>query len=845
MATLYDESDIEDIIMKCPDEEVTYDKPSKMYDSNGKRLYAYVTLIMLGDSYIPAALVLAKSVRDCGSEADLVVMVTPDISDNGKKALSMFFDKVIEINYVKVKNWRTIKQTTREYLNLVFTKFHVFNLLEYKKVILIDADALVLKHPDHLFTMNTPAGCYLENKSHIITYDSKGNYVLPDSKKLQWYDEMCECCGHGKLIDKSATDKIKSNYRNSGIGGGLMVLEPKVGELDDIILDVSRGYSRFLVERKLIWPEQQYLTLRYSGKWHGINPRFFGLQGYPHWKVLYGLQYGGDKPFLIKSKLDIKERLQYPDYKLWHEMYSVILQTHPWLKDIDTFAESIKMNALFAGKRDMSRTISVSKNVNDNKISKIYDVSDHKIKNKHLQYYHTKNSTCYIPNYVRSMFPNVDDFDYYYPIKQLAKYTDNGSYYKKIENTYSINKTKKRLDEYENINEIDRDLIMLEYVKCKPHMFVITIWPLGEQHTKKLIEKLSNDGNVYYVKKVSLTKNGIKSLMFNMYDEFTFGERSKFINNKLEYIGCKDTEKNNVTFVFFDNNKKKKISGQASPYKKEIRNLMLNQIGDKNLRGNDIIHVNDYFYQTIEYSQMILNDNSLKFLNAQHIDRFSSDEFSKSNNMLQTFRNWIYNNVSQLDINRLIVIGGFILYMLGIRNSQDIDGLFIPTNNNNKEEQAFIQKVFENLQNKGSKIFFADVGVEGSQYWRDKWTEKNMKVLEQFDIKNTTELATNPRYHMYIQGIKFYLPEHEIVRKIIRNRPQDHIDFIMINMIKPSLLNDLVSFDNGKINYNDKIKYIDDNDIKYNNEDILKSKYFKNDIRRARDTLEFKEYFKK
>ena len=74
MATLYNESDIKDIIMKCPDENVTYDKPLKMYDSNGKRLYAYVTLIMLGDSYIPAALVLAKSIRDSGSEADLVVL---------------------------------------------------------------------------------------------------------------------------------------------------------------------------------------------------------------------------------------------------------------------------------------------------------------------------------------------------------------------------------------------------------------------------------------------------------------------------------------------------------------------------------------------------------------------------------------------------------------------------------------------------------------------------------------------------------------------------------------------------------------------------------------------------
>ena len=31
---------------------------------------------------------------------------------------------------------------------------------------------------------------------------------------------------------------------------------------------------------------------------------------------------------------------------------------------------------------------------------------------------------------------------------------------------------------------------------------------------------------------------------------------------------------------------------------------------DPNIRGNDVLHINDYFYQTIEYAQMILNKNT-------------------------------------------------------------------------------------------------------------------------------------------------------------------------------------------------------------------------------------------
>jgi alpha-N-acetylglucosamine transferase len=342
MATLYDEADLKDIIMQCPDEDTKYEKPEKMYDSNGNKIYAYVTLIMLGDKYIPAALVLAKSIKDLGSEADLVVLVTDDVSADGKNALRKYYDQVIDIEYVKIANWRTKKQTTREYLNLVFTKFHVFNLTQYKKILLIDADALVLKHPDHLFSLNAPAGCYLKDKDLIIKYDKDGNYILPDNKKFAWYDKMCDCCGHGKLISKSDTDDIHKNFKNPGIGGGLMLLEPKAGELDNIIASVKHGYYRFLVERRLVWPEQQFLTLRYSGKWHGINPRFFGLQGYPHWRVLYGLQYGGDKPFLESSKMDISIRLQFPDYKLWHDMYRDILNENPEFNDIRTFEESIR-----------------------------------------------------------------------------------------------------------------------------------------------------------------------------------------------------------------------------------------------------------------------------------------------------------------------------------------------------------------------------------------------------------------------------------------------------------------------------------------------------------------------
>lgn len=362
------------------DFEKEYSDPDDMINEDGTKKYAYVTLVMLGDKYISAAIVLAHSLKKLETKADLVVLVTNDVTDKGKDVLRKFFDHVIEVPYIQVRNFRTQKQPSRKYLDYVFTKFHLFNLTQYKKILLIDADAIVLKYPDHLFTLNAPAGCYLKDKDLFISYGKNGQYILPPNDKIKWYDEYCKCCGHGQLIAKEETDDILVNRKNAGIGGGLMLLEPKKGELDAIINDVTKGKSWHLVNKIFPWPEQQYLTYRYSGKWTGINPRFFGLQGYPHWKVLYGLQYGGDKPFILTSKMPMCERLKYPDYILFHNYLDEILKKHTELNEEECMQEVLQMNKLF---KTTPKRITY---LDDNTYSEYdYGYEYHKYKNKYLE----------------------------------------------------------------------------------------------------------------------------------------------------------------------------------------------------------------------------------------------------------------------------------------------------------------------------------------------------------------------------------------------------------------------------------------------------------------------------
>lgn len=852
MATIYNEIIKKNFKMGC-DKEPDYNViPDDMINPDGTKNYAYVTLVMLGDLYISAAIVLAQSIRNLNSKSDLVVLVTPDVSEEGKNILRIFFDKVKDVDYIVVPNWRTKKQTHRKYLELVFTKFHLFNLTEYKKVLLIDADALIFKYPDHLFTLDTPAGTYLETKELIIKYDDKGNYILPEDGKIKWYEIYCDCCPHGHLIPKHMTDSILKNFSNSGIGGGLMLLKPDKNELDRIIKDVSQGKMKYLLENKLIWPEQQYLTLRYSGKWHMIDPKFFGLQGYPHYSVLYGTQFGGDKPFILNSKIDINIRIEFLDFILWHRLYAELLKKYPDLKDSIVLKESNAMHKYFNNK--LKRNI-VNNNIEleqvINNIVLKYNVNKNKINHKLIDYYFLDEDLIYRPIYYKDLlFNGIKDYDYMEPIKKLSEYFKgiNDNYYTRI---YQKNKSiildnlNKPLNEYNyNVNLFDLDNIMFNYIKCKPNVFIITVWTLGINIFDDIITFLKTKGNVYYYKIIYLSKNAIRNLMFWFYDDFRISSKLYFIEKKLLYIGIQEYN-NKIGFIYFDNINDLQVSGKKSVFKTELRNLMLDKLNlnKEEFRGNDIIHINDHFYQTIEYSQIILNKNSLGLLEYQDV-RIYKNELMKSTNLkVQTLRKWIYENLTPLEMMRVIILGSLILYSYGIRNCKDLDGYLIDNNNsiddkkNNKIVDKELEKlIYDNLYNKKTKLYFVDIGLINSTHWKESWTEKNnqiFKFFEQYKL-NHEEIVLNPEYHLYFNGLKIYNIEFELIRKVLRHMAKDYADFIIMYFKFRNLLSNYVYLNkNNKLEFrpdlNVKVDKLDDNTLNeiYN---IIKTKYNINNV---------------
>ncbi|KAK7258665.1 hypothetical protein RIF29_24247 [Crotalaria pallida] len=106
---------------------------------------AYVTLLY-GDEFLLGVRVLGKSIRNTGSNKDMVVLVSDGVSDFAKNLLQA--DGWIVEKISLLANPNRVRPTR---FWGVYTKLKIFNMTNYKKVVYLDADTIVVKNIDDLF----------------------------------------------------------------------------------------------------------------------------------------------------------------------------------------------------------------------------------------------------------------------------------------------------------------------------------------------------------------------------------------------------------------------------------------------------------------------------------------------------------------------------------------------------------------------------------------------------------------------------------------------------------------------------------------------------------------------
>ncbi|XP_038695113.1 inositol phosphorylceramide glucuronosyltransferase 1-like isoform X1 [Tripterygium wilfordii] len=133
---------------------------------------AYVTLLY-GDEFLLGVRVLGRSIRDTGSKKDMVVLVSDGVSDYAKKLLKADGWLVEKISLLVNPN-----QVRPKRFWGVYTKLKIFNMTNYKKVVYLDADTIVVKSVEDLFK----CGKFCANLKHSERLNSGVMVVEPSEK---------------------------------------------------------------------------------------------------------------------------------------------------------------------------------------------------------------------------------------------------------------------------------------------------------------------------------------------------------------------------------------------------------------------------------------------------------------------------------------------------------------------------------------------------------------------------------------------------------------------------------------------------------------------------------------
>jgi alpha-N-acetylglucosamine transferase len=168
--------------------------------------HAFVTLVTNAD-YAMGATALARSILHTGTDADIVVLYTGAVSDLDLLTLTALGCRLIKVEHLPLsddfnerharKNLHGAAPFTKgrkpEFHTPLdnFCKLRLWQLTEYERVVFIDADALVLKNIDKLFSY--PEFCAAPN-----VYEGLGDFhrmnsgVFVAKPSLETFDAMLE-----------------------------------------------------------------------------------------------------------------------------------------------------------------------------------------------------------------------------------------------------------------------------------------------------------------------------------------------------------------------------------------------------------------------------------------------------------------------------------------------------------------------------------------------------------------------------------------------------------------------------------------------------------------------------
>ncbi len=107
---------------------------------------AYVSMLFNGDNYLPGVEALGQSIRASGSTQPLVLLVSADVTAATRARVRSLGWQLREVEPISNPTTPLFQRFAN-----VFTKLRVWQLVEFDRVVLLDADTIVLQNVDDLF----------------------------------------------------------------------------------------------------------------------------------------------------------------------------------------------------------------------------------------------------------------------------------------------------------------------------------------------------------------------------------------------------------------------------------------------------------------------------------------------------------------------------------------------------------------------------------------------------------------------------------------------------------------------------------------------------------------------
>jgi hypothetical protein len=286
---------------------IEFEQDEKEVMKKNRSEYAYVCLVMKGDAYIPGAIVVAHSIRETDTKNDIVCMVTPDVSPGGIKQLQIVFDYVLLVDYIEAttKHLRNNKIEGRygAWKSVAYTKWNLLKLIQYKKVMFMDADLVVVENIDSLFELQTPAGTF--SLSQAKPFDKKGLY------------NPYKTVRHGHRVDKK---EIKKGFKSFVCIGTSLVITPDEKHFDAYVKMV-KSMEPFGFELCYNGPDEQSIVWFYNNvldvPWTHISQSYNMIP----WKQKGWMPRGLNKPhvlhYVCEEKPWVLNRDAWEDLALW------------------------------------------------------------------------------------------------------------------------------------------------------------------------------------------------------------------------------------------------------------------------------------------------------------------------------------------------------------------------------------------------------------------------------------------------------------------------------------------------------------------------------------------------